>query len=591
MNRPAFGYAMAVLALLILALTWASFFAPIESTRFAVTLRPAGANARVLSVIKGSDAERAGIRAGDIVDLQALTLSERYRLLVRSSPAGLPLRLRLQRNGEVRNVTIYAEPRPSPSPPDFVFAALLAATVTLLIIAVVVARRPSLATVALVIYGAGAAQSFPFIALFTGLPDPLFGAFAVFVNVVVAQMPLFALLIFIVRFPTDPQTASARKTAFAAGVIFWIAAAIFTVQLILEPMAFVSWNAFDVWSTIVPLVIVLGFTANAYQKASGEDRRRVAWVLVGLAVAAVAYTIFDFVDFGTLAAGQSFAKVQTLQDIATLAQAALPVALGYSILRHRVLDIGFALNRTVVYGVMTAIVLIVVSFVDWLTSRLLSEERLALAVEALVTIGFGVTLNWIHGRTERLIDRMVFRARHIAEKRIEYRVGALAFAPTAAFVDDALAVEAPRILDLYSAAVFRREVDSQPFARQASQGWNAGDVTEIGDDSMLVTTLRSLERPIVLDDVAITQAGFPHGALRPALAIPVFSQHELLGFALFGNRLDGALPDPEEIALLARLCGAAGNAYAMVEARRLREHAASLERLLVGTTNALGGAR
>jgi GAF domain-containing protein len=250
------------------------------------------------------------------------------------------------------------------------------------------------------------------------------------------------------------------------------------------------------------------------------------------------------------------------------------------------LDIGFALNRTVVYGVMTALVVIVVSFVDWLTSRMLSEERLALAIEAMVTIGFGVALNWIHGRTEQLIDRIVFRARHIAEKRIEYRIGALAFAPTAAFVDEALAVEGPRILDLQSAGVFRRDGDRQTFVRSAGQGWHEGDARELGEDSLLVTTLRSLERPLVLDDVAISNAEFPHGSLRPTLAIPVFSQHELIGFALFGNRRDGALPDPEEIALLARLCGAAGNAYSMVEARRLREHAASLERLLLGATTA-----
>jgi len=43
----------------------------------------------------------------------------------------------------------------------------------------------------------------------------------------------------------------------------------------------------------------------------------------------------------------------------------------------------------------------------------------------------------------------------------------------------------------------------------------------------------------------------PSGAARPAIAIPIVTQHELIGFALFGNRHDGALPDPEEIGLLA----------------------------------------
>jgi hypothetical protein len=228
--------------------------------------------------------------------------------------------------------------------------------------------------------------------------------------------------------------------------------------------------------------------------------------------------------------------------------------------------------------VMTALVVIVVSFVDWLTSRMLSEERLALVIEAVVTIGFGVALNWIHGRTERLIDRVVFRARHVAEKRIEYRIGALDFAQSDAFIDEALATEAPRIIDLRSAGVFRRLAEGEPFRRAASTGWSTHDASEIGDDSLLVSTLRSLERAIVLDDVAIRGECFPPGDAQPTFAIPIVARHELIGFVLFGNRRDGALPDPEEVALLARLCHAAGNSYAMVEARRWREHAAALER-------------
>jgi hypothetical protein len=55
------------------------------------------------------------------------------------------------------------------------------------------------------------------------------------------------------------------------------------------------------------------------------------------------------------------------------------------------------------------------------------------------------------------------------------------------------------------------------------------------------------------------------------------TQHELTGFALYGNRADGASPDPEEVSLLARLAAAAGNAYGAVEARHWRERAAELE--------------
>jgi hypothetical protein len=35
-------------------------------------------------------------------------------------------------------------------------------------------------------------------------------------------------------------------------------------------------------------------------------------------------------------------------------------------------------------------------------------------------------------------------------------------------------------------------------------------------------------------------AGFPDGPERPVLAIPIVAQHELLGFAIYGARRDGA---------------------------------------------------
>lgn len=583
MNRPVAGYILAAITLALLALTYASFFAPVERMVFGLPgVVPDGKNARVTFVRPGSEAAREGVRPGDVIDLGALSLSDRYRLQIDRSPVGTPLTLRVIRAGTVRTITIHAVEIPGPlgARGDFIAATLVGATISLLVIALVVARRPSLATASLVLYGAGAPQSFLAIALFSSLPDPFFGAVAVIGNLVIALLPLWALLPFIVRFPEPPQTRQARTTARIADALFLVAVIVFGFVAIYEPLAYRTWWTFDTWSWYFALAVVVVFTAIAYRRTAGEQRRRVGWVLAGFIGTATAYTVFALADVAAFT-HQNYPGVL---DASLLAQVALPIALGYAILRHRVLDIGFALNRTMVYGVMTALVVIVVSLIDWLTERLLSQERVALAVGALVTVGFGVTLNWLHSRTERLIDRIVFRARHLAEKRIEYRIGALDFASSTDLVDQAVALEAPRILDLHSAAVFRRSAENEPFLRAAATGWTDRDASEMNVNSLLVSTLRSLERPVVLDDAAIHDDRFPRGEERPALAIPIVSQHELIGFALFGNHRDGALPDPEEISLLARLCRAAGNGYAMVEARRWREHAAALERSMSAVT-------
>jgi hypothetical protein len=581
MPRPLVGWLLAAFCVLMLALAWGEYYAPLVRTTFGLGNATAyGTEGVVNAVQPGTAAARLGVRPGDILEISALSLSDRLRLELNGSPIGTAIDLPIIHHGvrRVVHLTSSLGPPPAASFSD-AWALLLEASVTLLIIALVALRRPSLATAALVWYAAGSVNTGPVTVQFSWIPNPWFGAVAAIINAAFSSLPALALLPFLVRFPEPPATRAGVLRMRFADAIFIAGAVIFTIQAVYEPMLFATWYAFDVWSGVVVMGLVFAFALFAYHDASGEARRRIGWVLVGIAISAVAYTGFNVYD--TLAIQSGGATLNPVfGDLSQVLNCALPIALAYAVLRHRVLDIGFALNRTVVYGVMTALVVVVVSLIDWLTSRLLNEQRLALAVEAVVTISFGFALNWIHARTEHLIDRVVFRERHVAEKRIDYRIGALAFVTSASAVDDALGYDAPQILRLSSAAVFGRLSGAEPFRRKASTGWPDASVDAIDDDSVLVRTLRSLERPVILDDVAIALDAFPTGAARPALAIPIVTQHELIGFALFGNRDDGALPDPEEIALLAKLCAAAGNAYGAVEARQWRERASSLERSL-----------
>jgi GAF domain-containing protein len=576
MSRPLVGWLLAAFALTMLALAWGEVFAPAARITFGARFAPHGRNAIVTSVTPGSAAAHRGIRPGDLVDLSALSLSDRLRWDT-DSPAGATLAVPVIRDGVRRTFDFAGQPLPAGSPSLDHLTLLIQATITLLIAALIVVLRPSLATAALVLYGAGSVTTFGVVRLFAWVPNPWFGAIATFIIAAFSTLPQFALLPFIVRFPENATVAGRRRT-IAADAIF-VAAAIFCLlEPLYEPIVFLSWGNVSVWIGPLGFAIVLPFAALAYRDASGESRRRIGWVIAGFLISAAAYVAFNLADFAFVTSGSKTALV--VGSVSQLLSCFFPIALAYAILRHRVLDIGFALNRTVVYAVMTTLVVGVVSLVDWLTSLLLSQQRWALVVEALVTISFGFALNWIHARTERLIDRIVFRARHLAEKRVEYRIEALAFASSPSAVDEALAIDAPQILELSSAAVFGRISATAPFARNAAAGWSDGTVTTVDDDALLVRTLRALERPFFLEDAAISVDGFPSGAQRPVLAIPVVSQHELIGFALYGNRRDGASPDPEEIALLATLAAAAGTAYGAVEARQWRDRATALEQSL-----------
>lgn len=579
MSRTLLGWASAALAAFVLALAIGEVFSPLTHTGFGIDtgdFAPAsGGNASISAVLPHSSAAAAGVRPGDVALLGQLSLSDRYRLLTGYGPLGSTIAVPIQRAGVTRTVTLRAEPGTPRIGTDPV-TLITEAAIELIILGALALARPSLATAALVFYGCGAITTFAVVGEFTWIPDPWFGAVAVAIVAAFSTLPFLALPIFITRFPHPPHSRAGIARMRAADAIFVVAAIWFTIEAIFEPVEFASWGGFvDIGlALLVPLAIILAFGAAAYRDADGESRRRIGWVMAGFVIAAVSDTVLNIILIVPALRTPAF---ELLGNVLQLTPCIFPVALAYAVLRHRVLDIGFALNRTMLYATMTTLVVGVVSLLDWLVSREFAEQRWALAVEGFVTVGFGFTLNWLHGRTETVIDRVVFRKRHLAERRIEYRINALGFAESFAAIDDALAGDAARILDLLSAAVFGRIAQSGDFRRNAATGWSDDDADSLSNDSLLVRTLRALERPVFLDEVAVHYSTFPSGAAHPVIAIPIAAQHELIGFALYGNRADGASPDPEEIALLARLAAAAGSAYGSVEARQWRARAAELE--------------
>lgn len=571
------GVLLACVALVLLAVAWGEQLDPDARTGYGIVVDQGASGPYVADVVAGSSAERAGIKTGDGIDVKALSLSDRLRFET-GSPVGTVIPLQIRHDGVWRVVDIASGSSVSRSR---ILATsgwwlVVGATITLLILGFVALRRPSIGTAALLLYGCGAITTFGASAEFSFLPDPVYGGVATFIISAFSELPLFALLPFVVRFPHEPTTRASVIRMRVADAIFFAGAIFFTAATLVEPVIFQSWGTLHDVVDILGAIIVFVFAILAYRDESGESQRRIAWVIAGFVVSTIAYEYYDFFATVNFVVAPPIA-IEVLAHVSQLLQCALPIALAYAILRHRVLDVGFALNRSVVYAVLTTIIVCLISLVDWITGRLLSEQRLALALDALATIAVGLWLNRLHAGVERIVDRTVFRQRHVAERRIDHRIDALAFASSEATVDDALANDAVDIIGLGSGAVFRRRTEDGDFERTAATGWSAASARTIEKESLLVRSMLSAEHAISLPDLAIEQEGLPTGEATPVLAVPINSQHELLGFALYGNRRDGAALDPTEAGLLARLVSAAGIAYGVVEARRWRKRAAELE--------------
>jgi hypothetical protein len=188
-----------------------------------------------------------------------------------------------------------------------------------------------------------------------------------------------------------------------------------------------------------------------------------------------------------------------------------PFSFGYAVLRERVVDVQFAVSRTLVFGVVSTLVVIFLAVLHWLFGRMIEHSGLAFGLEGLAAIGLGLVLHRASHGITLLVDRVLFRKHHQAEERLRRVTSALPFATDERSIADALVLEPVRNLDLASAALFYRESPEGPLNRVMAQGWNKDHAASLEANSLLVRYLQAEHAPLKLDDPRLLPAGVPEG--------------------------------------------------------------------------------
>jgi hypothetical protein len=153
-------------------------------------------------------------------------------------------------------------------------------------------------------------------------------------------------------------------------------------------------------------LLALGSLVRRFRRASPEVRRQIAWVVYGATVAAAEVTAGVFLDLGNL--------------FSTLAAVALAGGIAVAMLRYRLYDINTVVNRTLVYGALTATlaatyvgtVLLLQQAFDWITNG----SQLAVAGSTLlVAAAFGPARR----RIQLAVDRRFYRHKYDAARTLE----------------------------------------------------------------------------------------------------------------------------------------------------------------------------
>ena len=161
-----------------------------------------------------------------------------------------------------------------------------------------------------------------------------------------------------------------------------------------------------------------------YRRSRGEERQQIKWIAFAASFVGFLYLIamvcaFIFPSAAWFQAGSPL-WLDLLGYAALSSFTLVPIAIGFAVLRYRLYDIDMVINRTLVYGSLTAtLALLYVSSVVFLqyASRTLTggESQLAIVASTLV---IATLFNPLRRRIQNLIDRRFYRRKYDAQKTL-----------------------------------------------------------------------------------------------------------------------------------------------------------------------------
>src|SRR5829696_5421593 len=188
----------------------------------------------------------------------------------------------------------------------------------------------------------------------------------------------------------------------------WVATAVFIVLLLLPLCMLAS-----------ALSLVL-----RYRRSGGEERVQIKWIAFAASVVGLLYLIAmvsSLTYSGPWGAAGTPLWLGLLQQAALASFSAVPIAVGFAVLKYRLYEIDLLINRTLVYGSLTA-TLVALYFVGIVVLQrvfvLLTGQQSTLAVVAS-TLAIAALFVPLRRRVRGFVDRRFYRRKYDARKTLE----------------------------------------------------------------------------------------------------------------------------------------------------------------------------
>lgn len=165
---------------------------------------------------------------------------------------------------------------------------------------------------------------------------------------------------------------------------------------------------------LLPLCILASAVSLVlrFLRSRGEERQQIKWLAFATSILGLGLSSY-IIPANILpgdAGGDDRFWVNLLENAVTLSYAGVPVAVGIAILRYRLYEIDVVINRTLVYGALTASVVgIYVLVVGYLGALLQTSDNLLISL--LATGIVAVLFQSLRDRLQRDVNRLMYGER------------------------------------------------------------------------------------------------------------------------------------------------------------------------------------
>ena len=286
---------------------------------------------------------------------------------------------------------------------------------------------------------------------------------------------------------------------------------------------------------LIGLAVPLYLLFACYRHAPPDARIRIRWVWASMLCFVGAYLVGVYGN--RILNGLSANLLDNALTVLTFA------GLTYAVLQHRLVSLQFVVNRTLVYGIITALVVGVFAAVSSLVDHFAVGKAEGLLLQLLIPLSMGITLSVIKKRLDGFVERLFFQRQYRAEARLARFTRECGFIQNRGNLLERTLDELQECINPMGVALYERDPDGE-YALRGRRG-DRRFPDRLGADDPAVVSLRAQLTEVNLDEMRSDLGA-------EGLAFPLSVRSVLTGVLAVGQR-PAERYTKRESALLAQL--------------------------------------